>query len=130
MRKLATATLSAAVLLAVSTAGCSSGSSSASPATTPVAGSTADPAGTVRVVMVSLDFTPIVVHARVGQTVTWTNEDTSPHNVTYVSGPRFSSSAPRLSRGESFSVGLTEPGTIHYYCTIHPWMKATIVVSR
>ena len=28
-----------------------------------------------------------------------------------------------------FSVRLTQAGTIHYFCTLHPWMKATIVVS-
>jgi amicyanin len=126
VRKLATASLPVAVLLALAAAGCGS----ASPGTTPVASSTGDPVGIVHVVMVSLDFAPTVVHVTVGQTVTWTNKDSSPHNVTYVSGPSFSSSPPRMNRGTSFSVRLTEPGTIHYYCSIHPWMKATIVVSQ
>ena len=49
--------------------------------------------------------------------------------MTYVSGPRFESSQNLTRQGSTFSLRLTEPGTIHYYCTIHPWMKATIVVS-
>ena len=80
--------------------------------------------------MKSLEFYPITIHGKVGQTVTWTNEDSSPHNVTYVSGPRFRSSPRILKPGAKFSIKLTAPGTIHYYCTIHPWMRARIVVSR
>lgn len=74
-------------------------------------------------------FYPTTVHADVGQKVVWTNRDNSPHNVTYVSGLRFKSSPRVLPPGARFSLKLTQPGTIHYYCSIHPWMKATIVVS-
>lgn len=79
--------------------------------------------------MKSLEFTPTIVHAKVGQRVVWTNEDSSPHNVTYVSGPRFKSSRSSMSPGTKFSIGLTQPGTIRYFCSIHPWMTATIAVS-
>ena len=79
--------------------------------------------------MKSLDFSPLTVRARVGQTVTWTNEDQAPHNVTYVSGPRFGSSQQRLAIGKQFSIHLTEAGTIRYICTLHPWMQASIIVS-
>ena len=43
--------------------------------------------------MSALEFSPATIHAKVGQTITWTNKDTAKHNVTYVSGPRFKSSA-------------------------------------
>jgi plastocyanin len=76
-----------------------------------------------------LAFNPPAVHATVGQTVTWSNEDNAQHNVTYVSGPRFRSSRPTLRPGSKFSITVRQPGTIHYYCSIHPWMTATIVVS-
>jgi plastocyanin len=65
----------------------------------------------------------------VGQTVTWINQDGPPHNVTYVSGPKFTSSGT-LSTGTTFSLKLTQAGTISYICSIHPFMKATIVVSK
>jgi plastocyanin len=81
------------------------------------------------VTMKNLAFVPVSIHATVGQTVDWTNEDTAPHNVTYVSGPKFTSSGT-LSKGGKFSLKLTQAGTIHYVCTIHPFMKATIVVSK
>jgi plastocyanin len=110
--------------LAILTAGCGSGSgagSHAASSTTRVA--------TTQVAMKVLEFTPASVIARVGQTLTWTNEDSVQHNVTYLSGPRFRSSPRVMNPGASFSIQLTQPGTIHYFCSIHPWMRGTIVVS-
>jgi plastocyanin len=125
MQNLARASLPALVVFALLSTGCGSGSDT----TTRAGASTPDSGGTVHVVMKSLDFSPAAVDATVGQTVTWTQEDSAPHNVTYVSGPRFESSPTLVSPGDKFSLRLTEPGTIHYFCSIHPWMKATIVVS-
>jgi plastocyanin len=114
-------------VLACLTAGCGSGSGST--AATPPAAS-APHSGTVRVIMKTLAFEPDAVHAGVGQTIVWTNEDNVPHNGIYVSGPRFRSSRPKIANGSKYTVKLTQPGTIRYLCSIHPWMKATIVVSR
>ena len=122
MRNIARASLPALVVLAVSAAGCGSGSGSQAPI------AQAPPGRTVRVVMKSLFFTPTAVGATVGQRVVWTNRDSAPHNVTYVSGPRFRSSRTMHS-GARFVIRLNTPGTIHYFCSLHPWMKATIVVS-
>ena len=113
------------VVLALVAAGCGSGSHPTTDAGTFPTGR----GHTVHIVMKVLEFTPRTVHARVGERVLWTNEDTSPHNVTYVSGPKFSSSRPVIPRKGTFSIRLTRPGAIHYYCSIHPWMKATIVVA-
>jgi plastocyanin len=88
------------------------------------------PRGTIRVAMKNIAFNPETIHARVGQTVTWTDRDIdTPHNVTYVWGPKFSSS-PTLTTGESWTLKLTKPGTIRYLCTIHPGMDGSIIVSR
>jgi len=113
--------LSALVGLALLSAGC--GASSNAHTVAP------PPRGTAHVAMKVLEFTPASVSVSVGQRVVWRNDDTSPHNVTYVSGPRFKSSRT-LHTGATFSLKVTSPGTIHYVCTLHPWMKATIVVSR
>ena len=79
--------------------------------------------------MRNLAFVPKSVSAKVGQTVAWTNFDSAPHNVTYVSGPNFKSS-PTFNMGGKFQLKLTKPGTIQYVCTVHPFMKASIVVSK
>jgi len=80
--------------------------------------------------MKTLAFVPDTIHAGLGQTVVWTNDDNVRHNVIYVSGPKFKSSRPKIRNGSKFSIKLTQPGTIHYFCSIHPWMKGTIVVSK
>jgi plastocyanin len=124
-RRVACAALVAASLLALAATGCGSSSD----LSTTASAQTKRAGGTVHVVMQDLAFSPTVVHASVGQSVVWTNEDPVPHNVTYISGPKFSSSRPEMKRFLTYELRLTEPGTIRYYCTIHPWMKASIVVS-
>jgi plastocyanin len=119
------------IVLALLIAGCGSSFGRRSgPTGTPPTGSTAPTSRTVVVVMKTLLFIPSVVHAKTGQKILWINQDNAPHNVLYVSGPRFKSSRPVLRPGSQFSIELTQPGTVRYYCSIHPWMKATIVVSR
>ena len=117
--------IAGAVVLALCAAGCGTGSDLPSR----TGGSGADVLAPVPVAMKSLDFNPTSVHGKVGQKVVWTNADSAPHNVTYVGGPRFASSR-ELGPGATFAITLTQTGTIHYFCTIHPWMKATVVVSR
>ncbi len=124
MRNVARASPPALLVLALLVAGCGPGSASGSRTT-----ALTESGSTVHVVMRSLAFAPAAVNARVGQRVVWTNQDSSPHNVTYVSGPRFTSSRVSMKPGARFSLRLTTPGTIHYFCTLHPWMKATIDVS-
>ena len=115
----------AALTVALALTGCGSSSvatTSSSPA--PPATETGPP----HVAMKALEFTPGALRARVGQVVTFFNRDTSPHNVTYVSGPRFTSSST-IRPERHFALRLRQAGTIHYICTLHPWMKATLVVS-
>jgi plastocyanin len=128
-------------ILALTLAACGSSSSSSSsstssaPATTSSSTSAAassgaaSSGGAVNVTMKNLAFHPPAIHAKVGQTVKWTNDDTPAHNVTYVSGPKFTSSGT-LNNGATFSLKLTQAGTIHYFCSIHPFMKAVIVVTQ
>jgi plastocyanin len=110
-----------------------SGSAPASSSSSSAASSSGSVASgsSVKVDMKNLAFNPDTVHAKVGQTITWTNDDTPPHNVTWVSGPKFTSSGT-MNPGQSFSLKVTsaDVGVIHYVCTIHPFMTATIVVSQ
>jgi plastocyanin len=125
------------VLLVIAGCGSSSkSSSSSSTASSNTSAASTQPSGgasvsgsAVHVTMKSLAFNPTTVNAKVGQTIEWTNQDGPPHNVTYVSGPKFASSGT-LNTGGTFSLKLTEAGTIHYFCSIHPFMKATIVVTK
>jgi plastocyanin len=84
--------------------------------------------GSVGVKMQNIAFSPTTVTVKVGQKITWTNEDSVPHNVTAKSGASFASST--FNKGGTFSFTPTKAGTINYVCTIHPGMNGTIVVTK
>jgi amicyanin len=65
------------------------------------------------------------IQVRAGTTVTWTNQDNVPHSVTFKNGMKDSG---LLSQGQSFSYTFNTPGTYQYYCTVHPYMVATVTV--
>ena len=71
-------------------------------------------------------FAPAVLNVRVGTTVTWTNHDEETHTVT-AAGGTFASAG--LESGESFAQTFATPGTYTYFCSLHPYMRATVVVE-
>ena len=114
-------------------AGCGGSSSSSSKSSSTPAASTpaAAPAaggGAVAVSMKNIQYSPKSITAKVGQTVTWTNDDSVDHNVTATSGASFKSST--FGQGKTYSTKLTKAGTIQYVCTIHPGMTGMIVVTK
>jgi plastocyanin len=72
-------------------------------------------------------FAPQTIQAKVGQKITWTNDDAAPHTVTGKSGGDLDSGS--LAQGASFSFTPSQAGTIAYFCAIHPGMVGTIEVS-
>lgn len=88
-------------------------------------GTTSTPANTT-VEITNFAFSPKSLTVKKGTTVTWVNRDSSPHNVTSVTGNVLKSQT--LSTGQSFSYSFNEVGTVQYYCTIHPNMRATVIV--
>jgi plastocyanin len=65
------------------------------------------------------------IQVRTGTTITWTNQDSAPHSVTFQNGMKDSG---LLYQGQSFSYTFSTPGTYQYYCTVHPNMVATVTV--
>lgn len=94
---------------------------SAETSTRPVAGNA--------VAIKNFAFSPATLKVAVGTTVTWTNQDTDPHTVTSTGtgGPLHSAA---LTTHAAYSYKFTEPGTYAYLCTIHPFMTATVEVTR
>lgn len=70
-------------------------------------------------------FMPMEVDVPVGGSVTWKNMDGEPHTVTSTDGV-FKSGA--LDEGDSFTFRFTKAGTYPYICSIHPQMRAKVVV--
>ena len=72
-------------------------------------------------------FAPQRLTVKAGTTVTWTNDDDINHTVTSDDGATFDSGA--FGHGLTFSFTAGQPGTYTYKCSIHPFMKGTIVVK-
>lgn len=69
-------------------------------------------------------FSPATLTVAIGDTVTWTNVDDSPHTV---SAGAFDSG--NLDEGQTFSFTLTEAGAFDYVCSYHEEMTASITVT-
>jgi plastocyanin len=75
----------------------------------------------------SNSYNPNPIEIKVGDTVTWINNDSSPHTVTSSSNEsNFDSDV--LQRGEAFSFIFDKEGQYPYFCTLHPSMVGTVVV--
>src|SRR5438132_10219035 len=73
-------------------------------------------------------FSPENITVVLGEnnTVTWTNDDRSPHTASSTSGA-FNSG--NLNQGMSYTFTFTAPGTYPYSCAYHGWMHGTVVVK-
>lgn len=76
---------------------------------------TSTPVATDHVEMAkSYRFDPKVIEIKVGDSVTWTNNDNFTHTVKVEDGPDH-----KVGRGDSVSIRFDNPGTYHYICTLH-----------
>lgn len=81
---------------------------------------------TASVTVEDYDFAPDSVDIAAGGTVTWTWKGTQPHSVTPVTpGTGFGSQV--LTAG-TYAFKFTTPGKYDYFCTVHAFMTATVVV--
>jgi Plastocyanin len=72
-------------------------------------------------------FAPVSIKVKKGETVTWTNKDSSPHTVTGTDGAKMDSGT--LDQGKTYSFTFDEAGTFTYKCDFHPSMTGTVVVE-
>ena len=127
MRRILVA-LCAVLALALGLAACggSSGGGSTSASTSAPSSSGASGGG-VTIKMQNIQFSPKDTTVKVGDKVTWTNDDNTDHNVTAESGADFKSKD--FGNGATFSFTADKAGTIKYVCTIHPGMTGTLNVT-
>jgi plastocyanin len=105
------ASLIAAALPELTAAGAAAVTAAASPATVEID---------------NFAFAPAALTVTAGTTVTWKNEDDSPHRIGDKNGT-FKSAA--LDTDDSFSHTFAAPGEYPYICTIHPYMVGKIIVK-
>jgi plastocyanin len=79
----------------------------------------------VRITIHDLAFSPAEVSAKVGDTIEWVNSDFVDHTATANDGTW----DVAIAAGKSAQFKLEQPGTVTYYCKIHPNMTGTIHVN-
>jgi plastocyanin len=117
-----------AALTTVAACGSGSGGGGAPPATaTESASSGSAPAGGGSTVeIMNFMFMPGSLTVPVGTTVTWKFDDSTDHTVS-ADDNSFASSP--MANGQTFTHTFSTAGTVAYHCSIHPFMKGTIIVK-
>jgi plastocyanin len=127
----ALALICACLALGLAAAGCGGGGDNGDGAS---AGTEEQPAptaeatgGGAQVSMENIAFDPRTLTVKVGDTVTWTNDDSIGHDVTgdgFESGDRGG-----LQQGDTFQHTFDKAGSFDYVCQAHPGMKGAVVVQ-
>jgi plastocyanin len=73
-----------------------------------------------------MKFDPPSISVAVGDTITFTNEDSAPHTATALDG---AFDTGRLNKGQSAQVKISAAGDAPYKCLIHPSMKGTVAAK-
>jgi plastocyanin len=142
MRNRSLVTVAAGAVLLV--AACSGGGASTAPTSAPTAEASMEAsmeasapaaeaacsegsaAGEVSVAIADFAFNPADISASVGQTITFTNNDSAPHTATLDDD---SCGTANLNDGDSGGLTFAAAGTYPFHCAIHPNMKGTITIS-
>ncbi|MFI1290516.1 cupredoxin family copper-binding protein [Streptomyces sp. NPDC020792] len=99
------------------------------PSISPTTGQPSAPAGANAVTIKNFAFSPAKLTVKTGTKVTWTNSDPDTHTVTSKQGSGGPLKSGGLATNATYSYTFTKPGTYAYYCTIHPFMTATVEVT-
>ena len=89
-------------------------------------GATPAPSSNPTVTIKDDAYSPAQLTISAGQTVTFVNNDDDAHTVTSSAGD-FDSKG--MDTSGVWRHTFTKPGTYKYFCELHPFMKATIVVK-
>lgn len=83
-------------------------------------------AAVIQIKMANVAYAPAQASAHVGDTIEWTNDDIVAHTATARNGDWDLMIQPK---GKA-SITLKSPGTIEYYCRLHPNMIGSINVFQ
>ena len=83
-------------------------------------------AGTATVNIENFKFLPATLTVPAGTTVTWKNEDDSPHRI---GDPTGMLKSEALDTDGTFSHTFAQAGEYPYICTLHPYMRGKIIVK-
>jgi plastocyanin len=116
------------VPIATGTVACFSERSTSVPSTTGSCLTPASTAGATVVFIRAFLFVPPSVHVKAGESVAWVNcePDATPHTATSDAAGWDSG---LLQTPAAFVRVFPTAGTFPYHCTLHPGMKATVIVE-
>jgi amicyanin len=72
-------------------------------------------------------FKPSEIKIKKGSTIIWTNKDSAQHIIISDSGSEINS--PSLSKDQTYAHTFNNIGSFDYHCSIHPSMKAKVIVG-
>ena len=70
------------------------------------------------------------MQVKVGETVTWLNDDSAIHTATSRDGTFGTGTDAYLRKGQTYSYTFDEAGEYPYYCDVHPAMVGTVTVTE
>jgi amicyanin len=88
------------------------------------------PVTTDKVDIKDFAYSPSTITVKKGTTVTWTNQDSTKHNVAPDTETGDFKASELLAKGQTYSVTFNTVGTFSYHCTPHPYMKAQVIVTE
>lgn len=90
-------------------------------------------------------YSPVAKNVTLSTGLTWTNMGGQPHTASECTTADNSNACPNgagsntsgqrafdsgsLGKGQLFTYNFNTPGTFYYFCTLHPWMHGTVLVS-
>ena len=83
--------------------------------------------GAAPVDIATFEFKPQKVVVKPGTTVTWTNRDTTIHDIKDTSALATPQSKD-MAQGDTFAITYAEPGSYSYICGIHQYMTGSVEV--
>jgi len=83
--------------------------------------------GEAPVDIVNFEFKPQKVTVKAGTKVTWTNRDTTIHDIKDTS-PLATPQSKEMAKGDTFDITYAQPGSYSYICGIHQYMTGTVDV--
>lgn len=123
----ATLLLSASLCLIACSGGTKSAPEQAKPAAAPQTSAASTPAKVNTIMISGFKYQPETMTVNAGETVEWKNVDIVPHTATSTDGKTFDSGS--IAKGASWRFTPKEKGTFDYICTLHPNMKAKLIVQ-
>jgi plastocyanin len=82
-------------------------------------------AATIQITMENLAISPAETSAKVGDTIEWINKDVFAHTATAHNGDFDVTMPPK----KTMTLVLKSAGTVDYYCSFHPNMKAVLKIE-